>query len=129
MDIYNKIQAIQNIGDRRKALKELSASDKKTYEKYQTNLRQKKYMANAENKDKVYANKREYKREYRKKNPEKTREIVRGYVQRFRERLKKKEATNIASDILGDIINNTFTTVDRKKRAQYMREYRARKKA
>lgn len=128
MDIYNRIQAIQNIGDRRKALKDLAAVDKKAYEKYQTNLRQKKFMSNAQNKDRVFAEKREYKKEYRKKNPEKAREIVRGYVQRFRERLKKKEAKNVASDILGDIINNTFKTVDRKKKAAYMRAYRAAKK-
>ena len=62
-------------------------------------------MSDAQNRDRVYAEKREYKRECRKNNPEKVREIVKAYVQRFRERRKIKiEAQHIASRIIDDII-------------------------
>ena len=130
MDIYNRIQGIASLGEKHKAIKALSSSDKNAYMKYQTNLRQKKFMSDANNMDRVYAEKREYKKLQRKKNPEKVREIVRGYVKRFRDRLKskKQEAKNVATDILGSIIDNTFKTVDKKKKALYMKEYRVRKK-
>jgi len=118
MDIYNKIQAIQNFADRRKALKDLTPLDKISYQKYQTNLRQKKFMTNPLNKDRVYAQKSQYKKEYRKNNPDKVRQVVRGYVQRFRERLKIKNDTNlIVNDIIHDIINDTFNIVDTKNKA------------
>ena len=115
MDIYKRIQAISSFADRRKALKDLSDVDKKAYKRYQTNLRQKKFMSDAQNRDRVYAEKREYKRECRKNNPEKVREIVKGYVQRFRERRKIKiEAQHIASRIIDDIIQNAFLTIHKK---------------
>ena len=130
MDIYNRIQAITDIGSRRKALKALSDADKKAYTNYQSNLRKKKFMSNANNRDRVYVENREYKKIQRKKNPEKVREIVRGYVQRFRDRLKakKQEAKDVATDVLGSIIDNTFKTVAKKQKATYMREYRTRSK-
>ena len=91
MELFNKIQAISNNADKRKAIKDLSDADKKVYKRYQANLRQKKYMDNHDIRTKVYANKNEYKKIIRAKYPDKAKEIVRGYVQRFRERLKLKK--------------------------------------
>ena len=130
MDIFNKIQQLSNIADKRKAIKDLSDDDRKAYKRYQINLRQKKFMSDPDKKAKVYANKNQYKKNFRANNPDKAREIVRGYVQRFRERQKLKniEANIIVSDIVNDIIDNTIIISDKKKKAQYMREYRAKKK-
>lgn len=128
MDIFNKIQELSNIADKRKAIKELSDDDRKAYKRYQINLRQKKFMSDPHKRAKVYADKKEYKQKIKAYNPDKVREIVRGYVQRFRERQKlKKEANQIVSHILTDIIDNSFIISDKKKKAQYMREYRAKK--
>lgn len=129
-DLYNRIQAIPHRGTRYAAIKALSSSEKDAYIRHQTNLRQKKFMTDDTNKNTVYTKKREYKKKQRQNNPEKVREIVRGYVRRFRERLKakKQEAQNVASDILGDIIGNAVNTAEKKKRAAYMRAYRAKKK-
>lgn len=126
MDIFNRIQAISNIADKRKAIKELSDDDRKAYKRYQINLRQKKFMSDPDKRAKVYANKNEYKKNIRANNPDKAREIVRGYVQRFRERQKLKNIE--ANIIVNDVIDNTITISDKKKKAQYMREYRAKKK-
>ena len=43
--IYDRIQAITNISARRKAIKALSPNEKKEYIRYQSNLRQRRYMA------------------------------------------------------------------------------------
>jgi hypothetical protein len=129
MDVYNKIQAIKNIADRRKAIKELSQSDKKIYEKYQSNVRQKRFMQDVNKREKVYAEKREYHQRKIQENPEKAREILRGYVARFRERQKQKqEANDIVKSILNDVIDNVVVNTEKAKKAKYMREYRARKK-
>lgn len=129
-DLYNRIQSIPKGSTRNEAIKALPENEKKAYRRYQNNLRQKRFMSDANNRDRVYVEKREYKKKQRQSNPEKVREIVRGYVQRFRERLKakKQQAKNVASDILGDIIGNAVNTAEKKKRAAYMRAYRAKNK-
>ena len=128
MDIFNKIQELSNIADKRKAIKDLSDDDRKAYKRYQINLRQKKFMSDADKRAKAYDKKKEYKHNLKANNPDKVREIVRGYVKRFRERQKqKKEANIIVSDIVNDIIDNTIKISDKKKKALYMREYRANK--
>jgi|LakMenE01Jun11ns_1017448.scaffolds.fasta_scaffold9824163_1 hypothetical protein len=127
MDIYNKIQAITNIAQRRQAIKELSQSDKKKYETYQTNVRQKRFMQDVNNREKVYAEKREYHKRKIQENPEKAREVLRGYVARFRER-QKHEANDVVKSILNDVIDNVVVNTEKAKKAKYMREYRARKK-
>jgi len=129
MDIFNRIQALSNIADKRKAIKDLSHDDRIAYKRYQINLRQKKFMSDPDKRAKVYADKNEYKKNIRANNPDKAREIVRGYVLRFRERQKqKKEANQVVSDIITDIIDNTNHISDKKKKALYMKEYRAKKK-
>lgn len=66
MDIYNRIQSITDITARRKAIKELSDDDKKAYTNYQSNLRKKKFMSDANNRDRVYAANNLYKEIVRK---------------------------------------------------------------
>jgi hypothetical protein len=92
MDTYKRIQAITSIGERRKAIKALSESQKKDYTNYQSNLRKKKFLKDANNRDKVYAENKEYKAQIRKKNPEKVKAIVREYVRKFRERQAAKNS-------------------------------------
>ena len=132
MDIYNRIQGITDRASRNKAIKALSESDKKAYVNYQSNLRKKRFLSDPNMRAKVYADNASYKERQRKANPEKARALVRKYVQDFRARLKtkkKQEAHQVASDVLGSIIDNTFKTVDRKKKASHMRAYRACNKA
>ena len=52
--IYDRIQAIPKYGDRRRAIKALSENDKKSYIRYQTNLRQRKYMSDNVNRTLAY---------------------------------------------------------------------------
>ena len=59
--IYNRIQSIASYGLRRKAIKALSESDKKSYIRYQTNLRQRKYMSDPRKRERTYAYNRKYK--------------------------------------------------------------------
>ncbi len=92
MDTYNRIQAITSLGERRKAVKALSESQKRDYTNYQSNLRKKKFMRDANNRDRVYADNREYKENVRKQNPERVRAIVREYVRKFRERRAAKNS-------------------------------------
>ncbi len=92
MDTYKRIQAITSLGERRKAVKALSESQKRDHTNYQSNLRKKKFMKDANNRDRVYADNREYKENVRKKNPEKARAIVREYVRKFRERQAAKNS-------------------------------------
>ena len=99
MDTYKRIQAITDLGARRRAIKAMSESDKKAYLAYQSNLREKKYMKDANNRDKVYADNKERKAQYRKKNPEKARAIVREYVRKFRARVAAKSKTLRSLDI------------------------------
>ena len=128
MELFNKIQALSNYADKRKAIKELSDVDKIAYKRFQANLRQKKFMSNPDTRNKVYTDKKIYKKYIRASNPDKAKEIVRGYVQRFRERLKlKKEANLIVSNILTDIIDNSFIISDKNKKT-HIRQYRANKK-
>jgi hypothetical protein len=60
--IYDQIKAITHYGDRRKAIKALSASEKKAYVRHQAMLRQRKYMSDPKKRAAAYA----YVREYRK---------------------------------------------------------------
>jgi hypothetical protein len=92
MDTYKRIQAITSLGERRKAIKAMSESQKKDYKNYQSNLRKKKFMKDANNRDSVYAENREYKEKVRKKNPEKVKAIVREYVRKFRQRQAAKNS-------------------------------------
>ena len=91
MDIYNRIQGLASVTEKRRAIKALSDADKRAYTNYQSNLRQKRFMKDANNRDRVYAEKREYKKKQRQQNPEKVRAIVREYVRKFRERLKAQK--------------------------------------
>ena len=93
--IYDRIQAITQIGPRRKAIAEMrknSEADYNNYIKYQTNLRKQKYMKDPDNRKTVYENNKQWKKDngyYKSKkqpNP-----IVQGYVQRVRDRLKVKK--------------------------------------
>ena len=91
-DIYNRIQAITNYAQRRKAIKALSEHEKKSYVRYQTNLRQRKYMSNPINRTLVYTMNAIYKNT-RKTIPERARldrlkhaEYMRKYRQARRHR-------------------------------------------
>ena len=53
-ELYSRIQSIADYALRRKAIKALSESDKKSYVRYQTNLRQRKYMTNPVNRTIAY---------------------------------------------------------------------------
>ena len=99
MDTYKRVQAITSLGERRKAIKAMSESEKRSYLAYQSNLRKKKFMQDANNRDKVYAENKEYKAKIRKKNPEKVKAIVREYVRKFRERHASKRKTLRPLDI------------------------------
>jgi hypothetical protein len=92
MDTYKRIQAITSLSERRKAIKALSESQKRDYTNYQSNLRKKKFMKDANNCDRVYADNREYKEKVSKQNPEKVKAIVRKYVHKFRARLAAKNS-------------------------------------
>ena len=97
MDTYKRIQAITDIAAKCKAIKALSESDKKAYTNYQSNLRQKKFLRDANNRYRVYADNREYKSQVRKKISEKARAIVREYVHKFRERQAAKNSKVLRS--------------------------------
>jgi hypothetical protein len=99
MDTYKRIQAITSLSQRRKAIKALSESQKIDYTNYQSNLRKKKFLKDANNHDRVYAENREYKEKVRKQNPEKAHAIVREYVRKFRERHASKRKTLRPLDI------------------------------
>jgi acetone carboxylase gamma subunit len=73
MEIYNKIQAIEDICARRKALKELTEDDKKAYVRCQTNMRQQKYRQ--DNKEQANIRSRIAMKKLREENPEKYREM------------------------------------------------------
>jgi|688.fasta_scaffold244358_2 hypothetical protein len=73
MDIYNKIQAIEDMCAMRKALKELTEDDKKAYIRYQTNIRQQKYRQ--DNKEQANIRSRIAMKKLRDENPEKYREM------------------------------------------------------
>jgi hypothetical protein len=104
MDTYKRIQAITDIAAKRQAIKALSESDKKAYTNYQSNLRKKKFLRDANNRDRVYADNREYKSQVRKKNPEKARAIVREYVRKFRERQAAKNSKALRSLDITDLM-------------------------
>ena len=71
--IYNRIQSIASYGLRRKAIKALSDDDKKSYVRYQTNLRQRRYMSDPRKRDLMYAYNREYKKMIKMQFPERAR--------------------------------------------------------
>lgn len=52
--VYDRIQAITNVSARRKAIKSLSAENKKEYVRHQTNLRQRRYMSDPTNRTVAY---------------------------------------------------------------------------
>lgn len=106
-NLYNSIQTTyQKIGDRRKAIKQMrdkSEADYIAYINYQSNLRKKEYMKDANTRDRVYADNREYKEKMRrlakKANP-----VVKDYVRRVRTRLQvKKLMTSLQSLDINDL--------------------------
>jgi hypothetical protein len=80
MDTYKRIQAITVVAARRKAIKSLSDPETKAYTNYQANLRKKKFMFDANNRDRVYADNNDRKAQFSKTNPERARALVREYV-------------------------------------------------
>ena len=74
--VYDRVQAITDIASRRKAIKSLSADNKKEYTRHQTNLRQRRYMSDPTNRAVAYRQNNFYRqsipdaqksREYRQK--------------------------------------------------------------
>ena len=102
--IFDKIQAITQIGSRRKAIAEMrekSPADHRLYVNYQSNVRKKEYMKDPDNRAKVYMKNREYKARIRK---EQANPIVQGYLQRVRNRLKtRKLVTSLQSLDINDL--------------------------
>ena len=60
-ELYSRIQSITDYAQRRKAIKALSETDKKSYVRYQNNLRQRKYMSNPVNRTNAYIHNAVYK--------------------------------------------------------------------
>ena len=92
-ELYNRIQAITDNAQKRKAIKSLSEADKKSYVRYQTNLRQHKYMSNPVNRALAYTLNAVYKNFVKALQPEKARqnrtkhaEYMRAYRQARRHR-------------------------------------------
>ena len=73
-EIYNKIQSITDYALRRKAVKALSENDKKCYVRYQTNLRQRRYMSDPRKRQLMYKYVNEYKKMIKMLYPEKARQ-------------------------------------------------------
>ena len=73
-ELYNRIQAITDNAQRRKAIKALSENDKKSYVRYQTNLRQRKYMSNPVNRTLAYVMNAEYKKMVKVLHPNRARQ-------------------------------------------------------
>ena len=51
MDIYDRIQGIAGLTEKRRAIKALSEADKRAYTNHQSNLRQKRFMRDVNNRD------------------------------------------------------------------------------
>ena len=73
-EIYNNIQAITDFAQRRKAIKALSENDKKSYVRYQTNLRQRRYMSHPVHRTLAYTLNAEYKKMVKVLHPDKARQ-------------------------------------------------------
>ena len=92
-ELYNRIQSITDNAQKRKAIKSLSEAEKKSYVRYQTNLRQRKYMSNPVNRTLAYVLNAEYKKMIKVLHPNKARqnrtkhaEYMRAYRQARRHR-------------------------------------------
>ena len=92
-ELYSRIQSITDYALRRKAIKALSETDKKSYVRYQTNLRQKRYMSNPKHKALAYRYNTEYKKTVAMLYPEKARQNKikhTAYMRQYRARKRVK---------------------------------------
>ena len=87
--VYHRVQAITDYGQRRKAIKSLSADNKKEYMRHQTNLRQRRYMSDPTNRAVAYMLNNAYRQSI--PDPVKSREYTKkrtAYMRAYRARNK-----------------------------------------
>ena len=89
-EIYNNIQAITDFAQRRKAIKALSENDKKSYVRYQTNLRQRRYMSHPVHRTNAYVLNAIYKNFIKALHPDKARQNRIKHAQYMREYRARK---------------------------------------
>ena len=90
-ELYSRIQSITDYASRRKAIKALSETDKKSYVRYQTNLRQRRYMSHPVHRTNAYVLNAIYKNFIKALQPEKARQNKikhAAYMRQYRARKK-----------------------------------------
>lgn len=147
---YMNVNDQLNQKDKREYIGRLTIEEKKNYDKFNTLLRQRKYLNNAENKRIAQEKKKDYIKELRTKEPEKMKEQNKKDVRNHRERNKekekelkekeqrlkkeiedlkiKKETKEIIGDILNDIIETIPKKAQQKKRNEAVAKHREKKK-
>ena len=88
--VYDRIQAITDVASRRKAIKNLSADNKKEYVRHQTNLRQRRYMSDPVKRTNAYVLNAIYKNFIKALHPEKARQNRIKHAQYMREYRARK---------------------------------------
>ena len=127
--IYNKIQQMTNITERKKFIQTLTEEEKKAYTRYGNKLRQAKFNADPENRERYNKVRAEHKKEIKEEDPEKYRllniKYVGDYRLREKEDIAKKEVikTNYKA-VVTDAIKEGLNKVKKANIRAYQKNYR-----
>ncbi|KAJ1463992.1 hypothetical protein T484DRAFT_3648789 [Baffinella frigidus] len=131
--IYEKIQQMTNITERKKYIQTLTEEEKKAYTRYGNKLRQAKFNADPANKEKYNKTRAEHKKVIKEEDPEKYRLLNIKYVGDFRlrekEDIEKKAVvkTNYKA-LVTDAVKEGLNKVKKANVRAYQKEYREKAK-
>ena len=134
--IYDKIQLMTNITERKKYIQTLTEEEKKAYTRYGNKLRQAKFNADPVNKEKYNKVRADHKKVIKEEDPEKYRLLNIKYVGDFRlrekeekEDIKKKSVVNTNyKAVVTDAIKEGLNQVKKANIKAYQKDYREKAK-
>ena len=119
-ELYNIVQKLETRKEQLEYIRNMTTTEKKEYEKYQTKLRQRKFNADANNRARMNLERKEYIAKLRAEQPVKMKEVNRIHNKDYRERLKTQSnmykkiiATKAGNDLVNDLLGNINNMVDK----------------